>query len=42
MKNKKEITNKKTNNAKFKNNFYSMSESNNCIAETKLEVLPFA
>ena len=31
-----------TNNAKFKNNNYSMSEGNTCIAEPKLEVLPFA
>ena len=43
MKNKKKNSNNNmTNNAKFKNNIYSMSEGNTCIAEPKLEVLPFA
>ena len=32
----------KTHNATFKENFFSMSEGNTCIAEPKLEVLPFA
>ena len=34
------MINNNTNNAKFKNNFYSMSDSNTCIAEPKLDVLP--
>ena len=38
--NYKNIINNNTNNAKFKNNFYSMSDSNTCIAEPKLDVLP--
>ena len=39
--NYKNNNNNKTNNAKFKNNFCSMSEGNTCIAEPKLDVLPF-
>ena len=45
MKNKKYIiktTTRRLNNVKLKNNFYSMSEGNTCIAEPKLEVLLFA
>ena len=30
----------KTNNTKFKDNYYSMLEGNTCRAEPKLEVLP--
>ena len=40
--NYKNNNNNKTNNAKFKNNFCSMSEGNTCITEPKLDVLPFA
>ena len=40
--NYKNNNNNKSNNAKFKNNFCSMSEGNTCIAEPKLDVLPFA
>ena len=35
-------SNNKANNEKFNINFYSMSQGNNCIAESKLELLPFA
>ena len=34
--------NNKSNKPKFQGNFYSMSEGNTCIAEPKLQILPFS
>ena len=40
--NYKNNNNSMTNNARFKINVYTMLQGNICIAEPKLEVLPFS